>query len=62
MESSQHDHEKVGEPDFSAKPDVEYLVGEEHDDVDASGVDDHSTGMGEDDYLGKTNREGNKDE
>ena len=32
-----------------------YLVSEETEDVDASGVDDHSTGMGEDDFLGKTN-------
>lgn len=31
------------------------LVSEKTDDVDASGVDDQSTGMGEDDFLGKTN-------
>lgn len=37
----------------------DFLVGEETEDVDASGVDDHSTGMGEGDkdFLGKTNRE-----
>lgn len=38
------------------------LVSEETDNVDASGVDDHSTGMGEDDFLGKTNLEGKDDE
>lgn len=34
-----------------------FLVSEETENVDASGVDDHSTGMGEGDkdYLGKTN-------
>ena len=34
-----------------------FLVGEETEGVDASGVDDRSTGMGEgdSDYLGKTN-------
>ena len=34
------------------------LVHEETENVDASGVDDHSTGMGDDDYLGRTNKEG----
>lgn len=38
-----------------------YLVSEETDGVDASGVEDHSTGMGEDDFLGKTNLD-NKDD
>lgn len=38
------------------------LVSEKTDNVDASGVDDHSTGMGEDDFLGKTNLEGKDDE
>lgn len=36
------------------------LVSEETEDVDASGVEDESTGMGEDDYLGKTNKESRK--
>ncbi|WP_169921799.1 hypothetical protein [Spirosoma rigui] len=27
------------------------------DDVDASGVDDDSTGLGDDDYLGRSNKE-----
>ena len=33
------------------------LVNIETEDVDASGVDDDSTGMGNDDYLGRTNKE-----
>ena len=33
------------------------LVHEETENVDASGVDDHSTGMSDDDYLGRTNKE-----
>ncbi|KAB7731378.1 hypothetical protein F5984_11335 [Rudanella paleaurantiibacter] len=35
------------------------LVSVDEDDVsvDASDVDDHSTGMGEDDFLGKSNKE-----
>lgn len=32
-----------------------FLVGEETDDVKPTGVDDESTGMEGDDYLGKTN-------
>ncbi len=35
----------------------DFLISEKTEDVDASGVDDQSTGMGDDDYLGKTNRE-----
>lgn len=31
------------------------LVGEDADNVDASGVDDDSTGMGDDDFLGRSN-------
>ncbi len=40
------------------------LVSEKTEDVDASGVDDKSTGMGEgdSDYLGKTNKENRDDE
>lgn len=34
------------------------LVSVETENVDASGVDDDSTGMGDDDYLGRTNKEG----
>ena len=33
------------------------LVNIETEDVDASGVNDDSTGMGNDDYLGRTNKE-----
>ena len=33
------------------------LVNIETENVDASGVDDDSTGMGNDDYLGRTNKE-----
>ncbi len=33
------------------------LVSIETENVDASGVDDDSTGMGNDDYLGRTNKE-----
>ncbi|MFD2933646.1 hypothetical protein [Spirosoma flavum] len=40
----------------------DFLISEETENVDASGVDDTSTGMGDDDYLGKTNRKGEKDE
>ena len=32
------------------------LVNIETENVDASGVDDNSTGMGNDDYLGRTNK------
>lgn len=39
-----------------------FLVSVETENVDASGVDDHSTGMGDDDYLGKTNRRGKEEE
>jgi len=35
----------------------DFLVGEETEDVKPTGVDDKSTGMGDDDYLGKTNRD-----
>ncbi|GAB4046536.1 hypothetical protein GCM10028810_25840 [Spirosoma litoris] len=33
----------------------DFLVGEETENVKPTGVDDKSTGMGDDDYLGKTN-------
>lgn len=33
------------------------LVNIETEDVDASGANDNSTGMGNDDYLGRTNKE-----
>ena len=33
----------------------DFLVGEETENVKPTGVDDESTGMGDDDYLGKTN-------
>ncbi len=42
--------------DTSENPTDGFLVGEETENVDASGVDDTSTGK-EDDYLGKTNKE-----
>jgi hypothetical protein len=42
--------------DTSLDPTEGFLVGEETEDVDASGVDDKSTGK-QDDYLGKTNKE-----
>ncbi len=35
------------------------LVSVETENVDASGVDDNSTGMHDDDYLGKSNKEDN---
>lgn len=35
----------------------DFLVGEETENVKPTGVDDHSTGMGEGDYLGLKNRE-----
>lgn len=35
----------------------DFLVNIETENVKPTGVDDNSTGMGEDDYLGKTNRE-----
>ena len=34
----------------------DFLVGEETENVKPTGVDDNSTGMGDDDYLGKTNK------
>jgi hypothetical protein len=37
-----------------------FLVNEETENVDASGVDDESTGK-KDDYLGKTNNEGKEE-
>ncbi len=46
--------------DTSQEPTKGFLVGEETDDVDASGVDDKSTGR-KDDYLGKTNTEDDED-
>jgi hypothetical protein len=39
----------------------DFLVGEETENVKPTGVDDHATGMGDDDYLGKTNRENRND-
>jgi hypothetical protein len=38
------------------------LVNIETENVDASGVDDDSTGMGNDDYLGRSNKEGKEEE
>ncbi|GAB2579994.1 hypothetical protein [Spirosoma areae] len=35
----------------------DFLIGEETENVKPTGVDDTSTGRGDDDYLGKTNRE-----
>lgn len=35
-----------------------FLVSEETENVKPTGVDDDSTGMGDDDYLGKTKKEG----
>jgi len=46
--------------DTSQEPSTGFLVGEETEDVDASGVDDKSTGR-KDDYLGKTNTEEDED-
>ncbi|WP_338876598.1 hypothetical protein WBJ53_13170 [Spirosoma sp. SC4-14] len=47
--------EKDWDTDSAFSKSEHFLVDEETDDVDASGVDDTSTGMGKDDYLGKTN-------
>jgi hypothetical protein len=38
------------------------LVSIETENVDASGVDDNSTGMGNEDYLGRSNKEGKEEE
>jgi hypothetical protein len=38
------------------------LVSIETENVDASGVNDESTGMGNDDYLGRSNKEGKEEE
>lgn len=40
----------------------DFLIGEETENVKPTGADDESTGMGEDDYLGKTNKRGEKKE
>lgn len=37
------------------------LVRIETEDVDASGADDTSTGLGDDDFLGRTNKEGEEE-
>ena len=58
MENREQPDPGVDQP--SGKDD--FLISEKTEDVDASGVDDHSTGMGDDDYLGKTNRKADKDE
>ncbi|QJW87864.1 hypothetical protein HNV11_09820 [Spirosoma taeanense] len=39
-----------------------YLVKEKTEDVDASGVDDESDGMGNDDYLGRTHKENSNED
>ena len=44
----------VDEPNENDKDD--FLVGIKTENVKPTGVDDHSTGMGDDDYLGLTNR------
>ncbi|WP_174260211.1 hypothetical protein [Spirosoma endbachense] len=54
MEQPQQEDEKERGTDPSSRPDKNFLVSEKHDDVDASGVDDNSTGK-KDDYLGKSN-------
>lgn len=38
------------------------LVSIETENVDASGADDDSTGLGDDDFLGRTNKEGEEKE
>ncbi|GAB3964784.1 hypothetical protein GCM10028806_02850 [Spirosoma terrae] len=52
---SKQDTDRVEDPSEA------FLIGEETDGVDASGVDDKSTGH-VDDYLGKTNTENHDDE
>ncbi|GAB3995748.1 hypothetical protein GCM10028807_36710 [Spirosoma daeguense] len=47
-----------GQDEPNGKADI--LVSEKTEGVTPSGVDDKSTGMGEDDYLGKSNKD--KDE
>ncbi|QIP14153.1 hypothetical protein G8759_16790 [Spirosoma aureum] len=58
MEQPQKEEKKDRDIDTSSRPDKNFLVSENHNDVDASGVDDNSTGKKED-YLGKLNVEEN---
>ena len=52
---NQHQKEEQGER-------IGKLISIETENVDASGVDDNSTGMGNDDYLGRSNKEGKEEE
>ncbi|HLL97135.1 MAG TPA: hypothetical protein VK404_19335 [Spirosoma sp.] len=52
---NQHQKEEQGEG-------IGKLISIETENVDASGVDDNSTGMGNDDYLGRSNKEGKEEE
>lgn len=45
-----------------SKPGNGFLVSENTEDVDASGVDDESTGMTDDDFLGTSNKENRDDD
>ncbi|GAB4015746.1 hypothetical protein EXU85_10550 [Spirosoma sp. KCTC 42546] len=55
MEAKDEQHDPgIDEPNGTG----DFLVGEETENVKPTGVDDKSTGMGDDDYLGKTNRKG----
>jgi hypothetical protein len=56
MEQSQQEEEKESDTDTSSRPDKNFLMSEKQDNVDASVVDDNSTGK-KDDYLGKLNVE-----
>lgn len=52
---TENEQQDSGQDESSGTGD--FLVGEETENVKPTGVDDKSTGMGEDDYLGKTNTE-----
>ncbi|GAB3699117.1 hypothetical protein GCM10027592_24800 [Spirosoma flavus] len=51
--------EQVEKDEPNGKADV--LVSEKTENVKPTGVDDNSTGMGEDDYLAKSNKENDED-
>ena len=52
-EDREHPDSGVNEPNENED---DFLVGIKTENVKPTGVDDHSTGMGDDDYLGLTNR------
>lgn len=57
MESNQSEGQSYHGKEEAETEGNGFLVSERTEDVDASGVDDHSTGMSNDDYLGKTYKE-----